>query len=276
MTAASATATAPAAAFAQSPAKEPWSSPGTGERARTGIALIHGFTGSPVSLRPLAEMLASAGFSVELPRLPGHGTTWRDMIPTRYDDWRAHVVATVKGLRARTDRVVLLGLSMGGTLSLDVASGGGADVAGVISINAQILDRQGVIVKLGPYLEKVLPLVPASLAGLIRNDIAKPHTPEHAYAWVPSAAGNSLLRALPRVRGQLAHVPCPVLVMYSPNDHSVSPANSRALLRLIRCPELDELVLERSYHVATLDYDQELILERAIQFADRLRNVGRA
>lgn len=271
-----ATATAPADLFTQNPAKEPWSSSGFGERARTGIALIHGFTGSPVSLRPLAEMLGSAGFCVELPRLPGHGTTWRDMLPTRYDDWRAHVAATAKSLRARTDRVVLLGLSMGGTLSLDVASGGGADVAGVISINAQILDRQGIVVKLGPYLEKILPAVPAKVAGLTRNDIAKPHTLEQAYNWVPSAAGNSLLRALPRVRRQLDHVPCPVLVMYSPNDHSVSPENSRALLRLIKSPALDELVLERSYHVATLDYDQELILERAIAFADRLGNAGRA
>jgi carboxylesterase len=61
--------------------------------------------------------------------------------------------------------------------------------------------------------------------------------------------------------------------MYSRNDHSVSPDNSRALLKLIRGPELDELVLERSYHVATLDYDQPLIEERVTAFADRLANV---
>jgi carboxylesterase len=257
------------------PHNAPWSAQGFGPRARIGIALIHGFTGSPVSLRPLAELLAQAGFTVELPRLPGHGTTWREMLPTRYDDWRAHVVSTVKSLAARTDSVVLLGLSMGGTLCLDVASGGGVAVAGVVTINAQILDRHGIVVKLGPYLEKILPIVPASLAGLVANDIAKPHSLERAYGWVPSAAGNSLLRALPRVRRQLAHMPCPVLVMYSSNDHSVSPANSRALLRLIRCPDLGGLVLERSYHVATLDYDQELILERATAFADRAGGAAR-
>jgi carboxylesterase len=258
------------------PAHEPWSATGSGPRARIGILLVHGFTGSPVSLRPLGEMLARAGFAVELPRLPGHGTHWRDMLPTRYDDWRAHVFSTAKALRQRTDRVVLLGLSMGGTLALDVASGGGLDIAGIITINAQILDRQGILVKLGPYLEKFVPAVPASAAGLVRNDIAKPLNLQQAYAWVPAAAGNSLLRALPRVRGQLANVPCPVLVMYSPNDHNVSPQNSRALLRLLRCPELEELVLERSYHVATLDYDQELILERTSEFADRVGSAGRA
>jgi len=249
---------------------EAWSAPGTGTRARTGVLLVHGFTGSPFSLRPLAELIAAHGFTVDLPRLPGHGTTWRDMLPTRYDDWRAHVESSVRALSTRTDRVVLVGLSMGGTLALDVASGTGARVAGVVTINAQILDRTGIVVKLGPYLEKILPVVPAAMAGLTANDIAKPDVGEQAYGWVPSAAGNSLLRALPRVREQLGRMPCPVLVMYSRNDHSVSPENSRALLRLIQCPELSELVLERSYHVATLDYDQGLIEERVVEFADKL------
>jgi carboxylesterase len=252
------------------PGSEPWSAPGTGQRERTGILLVHGFRGSPVSLRPLGELFAARGFAVDLPRLPGHGTTWRDMLPTRYDDWRAYVEKRARALAERTDHVFLVGLSMGGTLALDVASGTGARIAGVVTINAHILDRTGIVVKLGPFLEKILPVVPASVAGLTTNDIAKPDVAEQAYGWVPSAAGNSLLRALPRIREQLARMPCPVLVMYSRNDHSVPPANSKALLGMIRGPELGEVVLERSYHVATLDYDQPLIEERVTAFADRL------
>jgi len=253
-----------------SPEAEAWSAAGHGARAGTGILLIHGFTGSPISLRPLAEQLAAAGFTIELPRLPGHGTSWRDMMPTRYQDWRAHILAAAQALAARCQRLFLFGLSMGGTLALDIASGGGIRAAGVVTVNAQILDRQGLLVKLGPYLEKVLPVVPARLAGLTPDDIAKPGVSEHAYRWVPSAAGNSLVRALPRVREQLTQMPCPVLVIYSEQDHSVSPENSRALLQSLRCPEIAELKLERSYHLATLDHDQALIRERVIGFADRL------
>jgi carboxylesterase len=253
-----------------SPEAEAWSAAGHGARAGTGILLIHGFTGSPISLRPLADQLAAAGFTIELPRLPGHGTSWRDMMPTRYQDWRAHILAAAQALAARCQRLFLFGLSMGGTLALDIASGGGVRTAGVVTVNAQILDRQGLLVKLGPYLEKVLPVVPARLAGLTPDDIAKPGVSEHAYRWVPSAAGNSLVRALPRVREQLTQMPCPVLVIYSEQDHSVSPENSRALLQLLRCPEIAELKLERSYHLATLDHDQALIRERVIGFADRL------
>src|SRR5262245_15770290 len=173
---------------ARHPDTEAWSAPGEGARAKIGIVLVHGFTGSPRSLRPLAELLARRGFAVELPLLPGHGTTWREMIPTRYDDWRAEVVRTAKLLASRTDKVVLCGLSMGGTLSLDVASSGDVTPAGVVAINAQILDRKGIVVKLGPYLEKIFPIVPAAAAGLKVNDIAKPGVGEQAYGWVPSAA----------------------------------------------------------------------------------------
>jgi carboxylesterase len=247
---------------------EPWSAPGSGARKNRCIFLVHGFTGSPYSLRPLGELLAERGFAVEIPRLPGHGTTWRELLPTRYDDWRAAVHATAKRLEERHEHVLLVGLSMGGTLALDVASGTDARISGVVTINAQILDRDGIGVKLGPYIEKVLPIVPASLAGLTMNDIAKPGMVEEAYPLVPTAAGNSLLRALPRIRAQLANVPCPVLVMVSRNDHSVPPANSKALLELIKAPRLEELVLERSYHVATLDYDQALIEEKVTAFAD--------
>jgi carboxylesterase len=251
------------------PGSEAWSSAGHGEHAKTGLLLVHGFTGSPASLRPLAEMLARRGYAVELLRLPGHGTHFREMLPTRYDDWREAVIAGAKALAARTERIVFVGLSLGGTLSLDAATSG-TNPAGVVTINAQILNREGLAVRLAPLIERLLPIVPPKLAGLTPNDIAKPRTEEQAYGWVPTAAGNSILRALSRVRGQLETLSCPVLVMYSRNDHSVPPENSRALLKLIDPKLTEELVLERSYHVATLDYDLELIEERVAQFADRI------
>lgn len=237
-------------------------------RAATGVALIHGFTGNPISMRPLADLLLEKGLSVDVPRLPGHGTHPKDMQRTRYADWRAEVVAAVDRLRSQAARVVLVGLSMGGTLVLDVASSGERDIAGAVSINAQILDREGLTVKLAPLMETLLPLVPASLAGLKKDDIAKPSVSEHAYDRVPTAAGNSFVRELPRVRGQLAKLSCPLIVARSPQDHSVPPANSLALLKLV--PSARELLLERSYHVATLDYDLPLLAARITDFCDEL------
>ncbi len=252
------------------PGAEPWSDDGSGERARIGILLAHGFTGSPASLRPLSEMLAKRGFAVELVRLPGHGTHFRDMMRTRYADWSGEVEAGLARLSARSERVVALGLSMGGTLVLDVVSRAPSSVAGIVTINAPVLDREGILVKLAPFLEHVLPLVPASAAGLARNDIAKPGMNELAYSWVPAKAGNSLVREFPRIRAALPNLTAPALIAYSRNDHSVPPENSKAILRLLGGKDVTELALDRSYHVATLDYDLDLIEERVTAFADRV------
>jgi carboxylesterase len=252
------------------PGAEAWSMAGFGEHAKIRLLLVHGFTGSPVSMRPLGELLAARGFSVEIVRLPGHGTHYRDMQKTRYADWRAEVVRALDALSRDDEPVVLVGFSMGGTLVLDVASSGHSGIAGVVSINAQILERGGLIVKLAPFLEKIVPLAPASAAGLVENDIAKPGGDEKAYGWVPSAAGNSVVRELPRIREQVRSLNVPLLVAYSPQDHSVPPANSQAILELAGSTDKTELRLERSYHVAPLDFDLPLLEERIAEFSERV------
>ena len=97
----------------------------------TGVLLCHGFTGSPASLRPWADHLATAGLTVSLPRLPGHGTTWQDMAHTRWEDWYAEVdrayqtlakKAHVKGFRpGKAPRSVLTHL-FGPQVANDVAN----------------------------------------------------------------------------------------------------------------------------------------------------------
>jgi carboxylesterase len=234
------------------------------------MGLVHGFTGNPYSMRPLAEQLAARGFPVDVPRLPGHGTDVQDMRQTRYTDWRAEVLRLVDRLKEQSERVVLVGLSTGGTLVLDVASSGERALSAIATINAHVLEREGFVVKLAPVLERIMPVAPASLAGMRSDDIAKPGVSERAYGWVPTAAGNSLLRELPRVREQIPRLACPVLVAYSPQDHTVPPDNSRAVLRLLAEKQPFELVLERSFHVATMDYDLELIADRITALADSL------
>jgi carboxylesterase len=249
------------------PGAEPLSAAGSGALSQLGVLVLHGFTGNPVSVRPLAELLSGRGFAVEMPLLPGHGTKPRDLLPYRYADWRAEAVAALARLRSRTQRQVVVGLSMGGTLALDL--GTTEKVAGVVTINAQILDRGGLVVKLAPIIEKVIPIAPASAAGLSKNDIKKGGD-EKAYDWVAAAAGNSLVRALPEVRARLNQLTCPLLVIYSRDDHSVPTENSKALPGLVGTQQVTVLELQDSYHVATLDNDLPLIDERVASFAESL------
>lgn len=241
---------------------EAWRADGDEVRGHVGVVVAHGITGNPVSTRPLGERLHADGFTVELLRLPGHGTSPKDMSATRYADWLAAVEAAVDDLSERCEQVALVGLSMGGTLSLDVGSR--RDVAAVVTINAQVLEVDGLIARLAPILQHLIPMVPAKLAGIAPDDIKAGGT-EQAYTTIPAKAGNSLTRALRRVRAQLDGLTAPVLVCWSAEDHTVPPANSRALVELLP-GDVRELELPNSYHVATLDLDQDLLFDTISEF----------
>lgn len=254
---------------------EAWSSPGEGANGRLGIAVVHGFTGNPCSMRPLGEALAAHGYAVEVVRLPGHGTTAQDMATTRYPDWRGHVVEVLEDLAGRTDHRIVVGLSMGGTIALDLLGADHPTLDGAVVVNSTILNRDGLLARLAPYLARILPMVPAKAAGLVENDIAKPGGDEKAYDKVPAHAANSLLAELPRIRARLLDLRKPLTVAYSPQDHSVPPENSRRLLELANgSRDLRELVLERSFHVATLDWDADHIEQAAVDMLDGLAGRG--
>lgn len=235
---------------------EAWTAAGTGDRAGTAVVLVHAFAGTPRGMRPLGEVLHAAGFSVDVVRLPGHGTTVRDMAATRWSDWRTTVTHAVdRALRAH-DRVVLVGQSMGGTIALDLA-GHRDDVAGAVAINAIVVAPSGLLARVAPILQHVVPTVPRGLAGLPLDDIARPGISEDAYPSVPSRATQSLVEALPRVRAGLATLTCPLLVVSSREDHTVDPVNGDVIAAEAASSDLRRVFLDRSWHVAQLDWDRE-------------------
>src|SRR5438445_9825017 len=112
------------------PGAEPWSAKG----GPNGALVVHGFTGCPQSMRPLARAFAAAGFAVELPLLPGHGTSVDDMLTTTWDDWSGCAERAYVDLAARCQRVVVAGLSMGGTLTVWLAAHH-PEFAGIVVVN---------------------------------------------------------------------------------------------------------------------------------------------
>ena len=231
---------------------------------RVGVLLCHGFTGSPVSMRPWAQFLADAGLSVRLPRLPGHGTHWRDLQLTRWPDWFATVEASFEELQARCDQTFVCGLSMGATLALRLAETRGAAVSGIVVVNPSLLSLRKSM-RLLPLLEKVLP----SVSG-IGNDTVKPQTDEGGYDRTPLRALRSLTKLWAITRADLARLDQPILIYRSAVDHVVEPASTTLLLRSIRSTDVEERVLHNSYHVATLDNDAPLIFEGSLGFIRRL------
>jgi carboxylesterase len=250
------------------PGAQPWSATGWGERARTGVIVVHGFTGNPIGTRPLGEALADEGYTVEVPLLPGHGTSHQDLARTTYADWSGAVEGLIDDLRTRCDRVALIGHSMGGTISLDLAVRRAEDVAAVVVINPTVRAPAGLLPRLSGVLQYVLPYVPRDLAGLPTNDLVRDDVDEGSYALVSARAARSLLRELDRVRLSLLDLTAPLLVVRSVEDHSVAPTNSRDVLELTGSRDLRELVCERSYHAPHLDHDAALVTATITAFLD--------
>jgi len=249
------------------PGAEPFSARRSGARGSVGVVVVHGFTANPIGTRPLGLRLAAEGYSVEVPLLPGHGTSARDLARTRYADWRRTVVNAVATLERGCDRIVVIGHSMGGSITLDLAAYEQHPLAGVVTINSLVLDREEVLARIAPVLQYVVPFVPRDAAGMPTDDLAKPGVDEHAYAWVSARAAQSYIAELPRIRDGLARVTCPVLVVTSPEDHTVDPANGDAIADgLTSAARVERFATPRSFHVPLLDYDAEQLEERIVAF----------
>ncbi|MGW5616972.1 alpha/beta hydrolase [Streptomyces sp. NPDC003877] len=234
------------------------------EGGEVAVLLCHGFTGSPQSLRPWAEYLAEHGLTVSLPLLPGHGTRWEDLRITGWQDWYAEVDRELRALRERRAKVFVAGLSMGGALALRLAARHGDAVSGVVVVNP----ANKVHGLAAHALPVVRHLVPATKG--IASDIAKPGSRELGYDRVPLHAAHSLRQFFRIVDGELPQVTQPVLLLRSPQDHVVPPADSARVLSRISSTDVKEVILEQSYHVATLDHDADRIHEESLAFIDRL------
>jgi carboxylesterase len=252
---------------------EPFAADGSGPAGSVGVLVSHGFTGSPYSMRPWAEQLAAAGYTVRLPRLPGHGTSWQDLNTTRWTDWYAEIRAAYDELAARCDTVFACGLSMGGTLvtklAEDHAGLPGSKLAGLVLVNPAIGTR-----RLDAHLAKYIAWAVPSRPG-IANDIKKPGMDEHAYAKTPLKALVSMMELWKIVVADLAKLTMPVLYFHSTEDHVVDELSAKLYHAGATSTTITEVPLTNSYHVATLDNDAELIFSRTLEFINQQLPAGR-
>ncbi len=248
------------------PLAEPFFSEGDTDspRGRIGVLLSHGFTGSPASMKPWGEYLAAQGYAVSVPRLPGHGTTWKEMNKTTWADWSEEIEQAFEALSNQVDHVFVCGLSMGGGLALRLAADHPDRVAGLVLVNPAVgSDRKDV--KLLPVLKHVIVSMPG-----IANDIKKPGVQEHGYTKTPLRAADSMFKGYKALRGELGRITCPVLLFRSAEDHVVDQSSARIILAAVGSADAREEILENSYHVATLDNDAERIFEDSTAFIEKV------
>jgi carboxylesterase len=186
------------------------------------------------------------------------------METTGYLDWLGEAEAALHALAKRKAKVFVTGLSMGGTLTLNLAARFPRLVQGVAPIAAAV----GVFAEAFSEVLMINP-APKRVPG-IGSDIKDPSAKELAYEEVPVRCMGEIVVLVNATSNLLHKITCPVLIVQGRDDHVVAPANATTIAMTVRSNDVRLLWLDESYHVSTLDNDKDLIVERVGRFFSEL------
>jgi carboxylesterase len=241
---------------------------------RIGCLVVHGFTGMPQEVRWLGQHLHRQGHTVYGPRLAGHGTAPQDMMRATWREWVADVLAGYAMLRAGCDAVFAIGLSMGGALSLLLASR--EPVAGVVSMSApyEVNDWR---VPLIPILEHVVPVLAKKRPPFEQDPFqqavvaeqrarGEPEIGHVSYPVRPLRAVGELVGLLAEVRAGLPDVTAPALLIHSTADQTVAFDSLAKYTASLGSPNPQTLTLDRSSHCTSEDCQRDQVFEAVAHF----------
>ena len=227
----------------------------------SGVLAMHGFTGSPFEVRAMAELLHAQGFGVYAPALAGHATDVSDLEQTSAEDYLLAAERAYDEARERFERVYVLGLSMGGTLGLHVATR--RPVAGIVTISTPVF--------LYPMINATVPLIEQWVPGL--------RAPANFAAWQGNVIGYKstsiaavgvLVEVLEHVRPRLSDVSAPLLVVHSSRDYTVPVTSAKAIHENAGSARKRLELLEAGSHLLTVEPNLSLIGSTVVDFLTSL------
>ncbi|SEM05003.1 carboxylesterase [Variovorax sp. YR750] len=231
------------------------------EGNEVGVLLSHGFTGTTSGMWPLGEYLhREEGWTILAPRLKGHGETPEAMSRTSAEDWIRSLEEGLQTLQSHCKHVFMAGLSMGGCLTMYLAAKYPDTFRAVAPINA-CLDFGAPDFAAWAFEADA----PLTIKG-VGNDVKDPDVKELAYPEVPVRCIREIYGLMAVTRDMLPRVTAPTLVLVSPEDHVVPPANSYEILQKVKSTNREMVLLKNSYHVATIDFDKHIINESVRRF----------
>jgi carboxylesterase len=237
---------------------------GDKKNGHIGVVLVHGFTGSPAAMRPWAEFLNARGYSVRVPRLPGHGTKPSDLNEVRWQEWPEKVRTEIIELQKSCSHIFVAGLSMGGGTTLNIAANHGDELAGIILVNPMI-HVKGISPQLAFVISRII-----KFGKSVGNDIKRKGVTEYSYDKLPYRGIHQLLTMLKLTRAALPDIKVPMQLFHSVDDHTLPANNTEIIMREIGSANKSRIELLNSFHVATIDYDAELIFENSFRFIEGL------
>jgi carboxylesterase len=243
-----------------------------GDSAKPACLLIHGFTGTPKEMRWMGEFLCQQGYTCLGIRLAGHATHPEEMVRSRWTDWTASVEDGYNLLCGLTDDIFLIGLSMGGILSLLMSTR--LKVKGVIAMSTPSRLPTDYPIWLLEFLSRFFKFSrktnepPGS--GWFDKAVYQDHI---AYGKNPVRSAAELKKLILEMRAVLPKVHVPVLLMHSKDERYVSPENMESIYAgLVNTSDKTKLYIMGSGHVLPRDASREQVFRSAIEFIQRVSN----
>ncbi len=237
---------------------------------RGAVLILHGLTGSPYSVRPIAEALAAEGYDVSVPLLMGHGTSPEALQHTRWNDWLMSARHAFDELAADHDQVFIAGLSMGALLTLVLAQERGGQVAGIIPmatpLTLDLLSQTVLSVGRTLPLASVWPFAKKKKGPDVSDPAVAAAMP--SYDCTPIAAAVSLLDGQDVARERAPRLSVPVLILHGRQDHVAPARNAAALYNLLRTPYRRQIIYPRSWHILPLDVEHEQVQRDVLAFVE--------
>ena len=240
-----------------------------GDRSQPACLLVHGFTGTPKEMRWMGEFLNENGFTCLGVRLAGHATIPEDMIASRWTDWTASVEDGSSLLRSFTDNIFLVGLSMGGILSLLMSTR--LKVRGVVAMSTPYKLPDDPRLRHIEWISKIVAYMPKNGgdASWFDKEAWKGHI---SYPENPVRSIGELNKLLGEMRAALPKINVPVSLVHSRDDKYVAPENMEMIYNdLVNASDKTKLYITGSGHVVTRDAARRQVFESALEF---IRRVG--
>jgi carboxylesterase len=237
-----------------------------------GVALcVHGYTGTPYEVRPLADALCARGFVVHAPLLTGHGADPAVCNRTSWRTWLDDVVAAWDALSAQAPsggQRVVVGSSMGGLLALQLSLVRDVDALVLLAPALRFFPAQAAaIAALSAGLWRARPFLPKEAPGGDVGDVdAQRNNP--TYKVLPSHGivelrdlQQATTRALPRVT-------TPLCTLHGGRDATIAPSSSTAIAAAVSSPLVEHHTLARTRHLVGIDVERDDVCRLALRFLD--------
>jgi carboxylesterase len=238
-----------------------------------GVLCLHGITGTPFEVRPLAEALGRRGCTVRAPMLAGHGGTLADLAASGWRDWLRSAEDALDDLQARVGGrpVAICGFSMGGLLALRLARLFPERISALVVMSTPLRLRRFQVAGIRAlarlpidYRAHPTVCVPKLAGSDISDDDLRYENP--GLRAFPIAALEALLDLMDEVRADLPAIRTPVLVVHGRQDHTVPMDDSLELTGCLGSEVIERLWLDRSFHIVTLDVERDTVIDGAARF----------